>query len=1091
MAIFRSLVLSFTLGILACPTSFAIAAEPEQLVSEAVGIISENGDMDVALENLLAAAEEGDPDACYYLGVLHANGVGVEQDYAEAANWYQEAVDLGHPRAHRNLGSLYESGEGVEQDFAKAVELYKIATSHFPILQWILLRDMGGFYYGGSFFPGFTPAKEANDAYKASGLDSMWDFYNLGEDLVQDDAMLAERVLSKADNDEPEYQLLYAFYLLRGQGIYQDRSAAIEYLRNAAETGHPIALYYMATSYNYGAFASGRNRGEYLRWLEKAAESGHAGSQNDLGETYEAGWTIRETDYAQMYRWKKAAAENGDPYANLTMAALCLQGLEPGGVEQAKRYYQKSADLGYLAADNIRDRQLASHAALAWTPAESIAAYQSNQYLGAYDYCILETFYHEGVDGVDADPAKAEAMRVSADNALLSEKDPETYGSMRSLDDDEREKYDIAIKKWETEADNAPRNFYHLGQVYYHGRGLRKNLSKAREYFAKGAEKEDALSSVWLGYFYQTGTEVDRNEAMADKYYRTGLKWFDSCRDRLAKRRTVPSIVGYWASDKTNKKNAEDWLNLSFAYFTGDQTATPDFCVAVRCLTIAAIMGNPAAQSTLAGLLLRDAGILNGNADAALVWLRLAGEQDHVGAQIRLGEKLLQSATGDKGEAETWLTRAAEQDSVAAMAALGKMFVDNERCPVDAEKGEYWLNRAAEKKSGAAHFWLGRLYERGIDGVPDYGKALSSYRAAFMFDNKLLDDISRRLVFQPAKDDVFYGIKPHADKKTCEEFQKLIDRGNLSGLYLMAVLSYEGTGVRQNYQEAYSYYERAMERGDLDSMFQLALIHHGIRKGYYKEDYQLAAEYYRELLDEGYKNGTLYNNLGSMYQKGHRVKQNHAEAVKFYRLGADEGSNSAVVNLGYMLVNGTGVTKNMAEGVVLLKDGGARKGDSAALYNAGQIYEKGDGVPQNFAEAITCYELAVTLDNRSVLIESLRRLNKQRDRIESPSVESAAAIQANPQDIVGLWIQYGGGQELATFRITYDEKTNTHQMKYAVPRSAPPLRVTDIKYTGDRLTFYSDWGFVNAFFDLKKVSNDEFVGSAEGQPNRWVRKNRR
>ena len=42
------------------------------------------------------AADAGNTDAMYNLGVLYANGYGVAQDYDKARQWYQKAADAGN-----------------------------------------------------------------------------------------------------------------------------------------------------------------------------------------------------------------------------------------------------------------------------------------------------------------------------------------------------------------------------------------------------------------------------------------------------------------------------------------------------------------------------------------------------------------------------------------------------------------------------------------------------------------------------------------------------------------------------------------------------------------------------------------------------------------------------------------------------------------------------------------------------------------------------------------------------------------------------------------------------------------------------------
>ena len=77
--------------------------------------------------------EAGDLTSGYYLGLLYAHGLGVEQDYTQAAKLFASVaasenksatgvVDAGY-----ELARLYEQGLGVEQDLDRAIDLYEEA----------------------------------------------------------------------------------------------------------------------------------------------------------------------------------------------------------------------------------------------------------------------------------------------------------------------------------------------------------------------------------------------------------------------------------------------------------------------------------------------------------------------------------------------------------------------------------------------------------------------------------------------------------------------------------------------------------------------------------------------------------------------------------------------------------------------------------------------------------------------------------------------------------------------------------------------------------------------------------------------------
>jgi TPR repeat protein len=82
-----------------------------------------------ALRLFRLAAEQGDEDALYNVGVFHQSGTaGVTKDEREAVKLYRLAANRGHPLAQVNLGWCLECGVGVEKNVREAVELYKAAA---------------------------------------------------------------------------------------------------------------------------------------------------------------------------------------------------------------------------------------------------------------------------------------------------------------------------------------------------------------------------------------------------------------------------------------------------------------------------------------------------------------------------------------------------------------------------------------------------------------------------------------------------------------------------------------------------------------------------------------------------------------------------------------------------------------------------------------------------------------------------------------------------------------------------------------------------------------------------------------------------
>lgn len=94
-----------------------------------------------------AAAGQGLAEAQLQLGALYHKGLGVPQDYAQAIDWFTKAARQGHTEAQLNLGYIYDKGVGVEQDYKKAVNWYRKAAEQGDANAQF---NLGMMYYDGS-----------------------------------------------------------------------------------------------------------------------------------------------------------------------------------------------------------------------------------------------------------------------------------------------------------------------------------------------------------------------------------------------------------------------------------------------------------------------------------------------------------------------------------------------------------------------------------------------------------------------------------------------------------------------------------------------------------------------------------------------------------------------------------------------------------------------------------------------------------------------------------------------------------------------------------------------------------------------------
>ncbi len=75
-----------------------------------------------------AAAEAGDAEAMYLLGVAYAQGRVVPQSDVEAATWFGRAAARDHLRGRVSLGYCLATGRGIHRDLEKAYILLREAA---------------------------------------------------------------------------------------------------------------------------------------------------------------------------------------------------------------------------------------------------------------------------------------------------------------------------------------------------------------------------------------------------------------------------------------------------------------------------------------------------------------------------------------------------------------------------------------------------------------------------------------------------------------------------------------------------------------------------------------------------------------------------------------------------------------------------------------------------------------------------------------------------------------------------------------------------------------------------------------------------
>jgi TPR repeat protein len=189
-------------------------------------------------------AEAGDAEAAFMLGRMYLDGVGGDEDRAEARIWLAKAATAGHVRASVLLGLMLMAGQGggADRDAARPLLLYAGAAGDSTALYHLGVlfaegrsRDAGG--------PEQSAARAVfwfRQAALAGNVDGM---SNLGLMLLRglgtprDPAEAYVWYLKAAEAGDAQSQFVIATMLYEGQGVAADPKAALMWYFRAKANG--------------------------------------------------------------------------------------------------------------------------------------------------------------------------------------------------------------------------------------------------------------------------------------------------------------------------------------------------------------------------------------------------------------------------------------------------------------------------------------------------------------------------------------------------------------------------------------------------------------------------------------------------------------------------------------------------------------------------------------------------------------------------------------------------------------------------------------------------------------------------------------
>jgi TPR repeat protein len=342
-----------------------------------------------------------------------------------------------------------------------------------------------------------------------------------------------------------------------------------------------------------------------------------------------------------------------------------------------------------------------------------------------------------------------------------------------------------------------------------------------------------------------------------------------------------------------------------------------------------------------------------------MLWIRKSAAQHNSQAQNLIGCLLHRGGilAKDEVEAAKWFRKAAEQGDAFAQSNLGYCYQKGEGVAKDMGEAVKWFRMAAKQGEVSAQRRLGLILEAG-EGVPK-----DCAEAAQWFFNLALQAETRDQYVPTIDRPDGVGFSEANKTKPASSWRESAEAGDARAQYEFGGCYENGHGVGINRSESVKWYRASAQGGYAPAQFLMGY--------FYQEDFRLQHDsveiirWYRKAADQGHAKAQY--NLGCYYGRGETIwvkfipgqpdvsskkgiPGNPVEAVKWYRMAAEQGHVTAQYVMGKICHSGNGIPQDPAEAVVWWRKA-AKKGHPTSQFNLGVMLFHGRGTDKDFVES--------------------------------------------------------------------------------------------------------------------------------------------
>lgn len=267
-----------------------------------------------AFQWFLKSAQEDNKFAQYSLANLCYYGTGVEKDLPQAFWWYRKSSEQGQPYASYAVAQMYSKGEYVAENKETAQRYYKAALSGFLELESKDQADDNLFYKIGVMYK--------NGLGTEADISKAIDYFKRSAEM---------------NNKNGLYE--YGKALIQGNHIEADLEKGLECVEKAMKLKNSNAKRFFALEYISGEhFSQDIEKGLFM--LTECADKGDSFACFQLGQFYLKGEIVTQ-DLERAEKYLLLAEDN--EFTQYAFGKLYLQE-EKYDIQKAVDYFEKSAD---------------------------------------------------------------------------------------------------------------------------------------------------------------------------------------------------------------------------------------------------------------------------------------------------------------------------------------------------------------------------------------------------------------------------------------------------------------------------------------------------------------------------------------------------------------------------------------------------------------------------------------------------------------------------------------------------------------------------------------------------------------------------